>query len=118
MNAIQTEVIRLLESGFCQRHNAVNNEGTSVFAGDPAATAWCLYGANIKAHIPPGETIVNYGGFYDFREASEQADKNLDLVKAYLKANRTDPDDDSGIAHYNDTHTQEEVIAMLREVWA
>ncbi len=118
MNTIQTEVIRLLESGFCQHNHAVNTQGNSVFPGDPSAIGWCLYGANIKAHLPPGKNIISYCGLSNFLEASEEADKNLAPVREYLRTHRTRPDDDSGIAHYNDTHTKEEVIAMLREVWA
>lgn len=121
MNTIQTEVIRLLESGFCQGNNAENSHGSSVFAGDPTAMSWCLYGATVKAHLPLGFTVSSqrdYNAIPEHSEMTDKADIILEPVRTYLKTHRTRSDDDLGIAHYNDTHTQAEVIAMLREVWA
>lgn len=105
MKKILTRIRNRLDQGFCQKYMAVNANGLEVDSLDSTAERWCMLGA-IEKEI--------YSDLY-LSEYPDTNKVNYNTVRSYI-ANQIDYS--VGIHTWNDSHTKEEVLALLDKVIA
>lgn len=82
----------LIESGWCQNQMAVDADDVEVPYNSPRACKWCLLGAIYQVSATMGLNLM------EFQRLFHRRTLHFDLAK------------------YNDTHTHEEVLALLDNV--